>query len=473
VIPIPACRRFPVALGVLLITTGVFAQDELTALNQTTTSANRGLPVAPVEIVFTNIGGDPSAAVPGFPGFEFRPGGASSNFDRIYGSPNGNWLVGALTTADSTQDEVILVNGFVQAREGTPAPWTGGTENFGAFRTELDINDNGVWAFSTNTDGPTGSDDYVVRVIGGNFASIAQEGQAIPALPGANWGNLRNVVIDNIGNVGLKGSSITGVAPEESKLLALGPGLLAQSGVTVPSGQLGSEFWENFDDTHFHLSADGSSWLAQGDLTGDEAFDDVVVVDQMVVVQEGVVLAGSDFAEPVDSFGIRGVHMDAAGNWFVRGNNATSEQDWVYRNGTVISRVGDPITTGSSELWSDAEFSDCFFLMAGNSRGDYIIGGVSDGPTPSNGLLIANNAIIVAREGDPVDLNGNGLADDDLFFNTFGNDDGYLSDAGLFYFTATLRNETGTAVAQGIFRRDLRFELGIDEVFDDRFELSP
>jgi hypothetical protein len=461
----------PSILIILLIANHALAQDELTDRSLPSPSQTRGAASPPIDIVFTNLTGDPSAAVPGLPGLEFRPGGGTNNFDRIYGSPNGNWILSALTTAASNGDEVILVNGAVEAREGTPAPWTGEAENIGPFNTELDINDRGDWTFSTNTDGPEGSDEYVVRVIGGNFASIAQEGQAILALPGASWGStLRNVVIDELGNVGLTGYNTGGVDPSQVVVLALGPGVLAQGGVTIPSGQLGDEFLEVVDFSDVHLSADGGSWLAQGDLTGDSAFDDVVLVDQVVVVQESVVLAGSDFAEPVDTSGIVGVHMDAGGNWFVRGNNDVSEQDWVYRNGTVIARTGDPITTGATELWADAEFSDCFFLMAGNSRGDYVIGGVSDGLEPSNGLLVANNAFIVAREGDPVDLNGNGIDDDDLFFNTFGNDDGYLSDGGLFYFTATLKNGAGSAVAQGIFIADLREALGIDEIFADRFE---
>ena len=70
-------------------------------------------------------------------------------------------------------------------------------------------------------------------------------------------------------------------------------------------------------------------------------------------------------------------------------------------------------------------------------------------------MLVLNGQRVIVREGDPVDLNGNGLPDDDLFFNTFGNDDGHLTRTGFFYFTATLRNGAGTATAQGLFELDL------------------
>src|SRR5262249_8260070 len=115
-----------------------------------------------------------------------------------------------------------------------------------------------------------------------------------------------------------------------------------------------------------------------------------------------------------------------------------------------------PIFTGATEQWTDAEFADCFFMHVGNSRGDWVIGGVTNGPTATNGVLVLNNQRVIAREGDPVDLNGNGLPDDDLFFNTFGNDDGVLTRTGFFYFTATLRNAAGTGTAQGLFELDLR-----------------
>ena len=93
--------------------------------------------------------------------------------------------------------------------------------------------------------------------------------------------------------------------------------------------------------------------------------------------------------------------------------------------------------TGATELWTDAEFASCFFLHVGNGRGDYVIGGVSDGPTATNVVLVLNGQRVIGREGDHVDLNGNGLPDDDLFSNTFDDDDGDLTRTGFFYFTAT------------------------------------
>ncbi len=61
---------------------------------------------------------------------------------------------------------------------------------------------------------------------------------------------------------------------------------------------------------------------------------------------------------------------------------------------------------------------------------------------------------VLARQGDPVDLDGNGLPDDDVFVDIFNNDDGFLTDAGLLYFTADLQNGAGAALGQGFLLLD-------------------
>ena len=464
-------------LGLLVVAAPATSQDELTTGDPVPplalTPEEEGL-LFPIAVIFTNLPGDPSSEVPGLPGVHFGPGTGSTHFDRPFGSPNGNWILSADTDLPTTEDEVILVNGALAAREGTAAPWAVG-ENVGLIDTKLGINDSGNWVFATNTDGPTTADEYMVSVVGGVFAAAAQEGQAGP-LGGSTWGStIDSGVVASDNTIGLSSDALLGVPTTEDDVLVLGATLLAQEGMTIPQGQLGTEFWENFDVDDFWISADGSTWLAQGDLTGDTLTDGIVAVDSGlaeggggVVVQEGVVLAGSGFAEPVDTSGIVGVSMDPAGGWFVRGNNDVSEQDWIYRNGAVLATLGDPILHGSAESWTDAEFSDCFFLHVGSSSGNYVLGGVSDGPTPTNGVLVLNQSIAFVRESDPVDLDGNGLFDDDVFFNTFGNDDGVLTDDGLFYFTATLKDGAGTVIGQGYFVADLS-SIGTP-IFEDGFE---
>lgn len=429
--------------------------------------APRGGSPEAITVIFTSLAGTPSAQVPGLPGTEFGPGAAA--FDRPFASPNGNVVLSADTNLATTEDEVVLLNDAVVAREGTPTGVAGSADLVGLIDSRLAVNDAGDFAYATNTDAVTTADEVIVKVSAGTATYAAREGDAIPGLVGGFWGlNLNSTVLASDGRVGLVGTSITGVPVDQNDVLVLDAVILSQSGFTQPGNQLGTEFWENFDLDDFWISADGSRWLAQGDLTGAVASDDVVVVDGSVVVQEGVPLAGTGFAEPVDLNGIVGVSMAPGGRWFVRGNNATTEVDWVYSNGAVLATLGDPVAGDPAETWTDAEFGDCFFLHVGDSAGNYVIGGVSNGPTSSNGVLVLNGDEVIAREGDPIDVDGNGFFDDDAFFNTFGNDDGALTDEGLFYFVATIRDGTGTQTGQGYF---VAATVLTERIFADGFEL--
>jgi len=451
-------------LIVILVAPMAAAQDELADVNQVTAAASgsaatksaEGAPFD-VTVIFTSIPGDPTAAVPGYAGDQF------STFDRPFGSPNGNWILTADTDRLTSEDEALLVNGAVVLFEGDAAAWAPG-ELVGFLDQKLGINDSGDWVFTTNTDGATTADEYVVQSLSGVISAAAQEGGAIPTLtpaltgPGPfAWGStLESPVITTGGTVGFASDSIDGTATtSEDEILVLGTALLGQEGVTVPPGQLGSEFWENFDVYDYFISADGTHWMVQGDLTGSTTSDDVVVFDGTVVLQEDVIIPGSTFANPIDGSGIVGIFMDPGGNWFARGNNDTTEQDWVVRNGAVAAAIGDPIYTGATELWSDAEYSSGYYLHVGNSGGDWVIGGVSDGPTDSNGVLVANGTVEVAREGEPLDINGNGSFDDNAFINTFGNDDAVLTDDRTLYVVISVRNDVGTDIGDAFVSIDL------------------
>lgn len=410
------------------------------------------------ETLYTNLAASPTSAVPGLMGFSFQPGNGTLHFDRIFVSPNGNYVFSAQTSFPNS--EVLISNGALIALEGTFAPWTI-TENMGGFDTKLGINDAGTIVFANNTSGgATENDEYIVqRTAGGVFTAVAKEGDsASPPLPGLTWGgNLNSPVISSGGGVGFIVAGLGNATTATNAALIFNNTLLAQKGTTIPTGQVGNEFLENFDTDDFWINEDGSHYLVSGDLTGDTGSDDVVVVDGAVVLQEGNIIPGSGFVQPIDINGIVNVHMDPAGNWFARGNNE-DEQDWVVRNGVVIAKGGDPIFSGSSEHWDDSQFSDLFFLHVGNSRGEYVLGGVTDGPILSNGVLVfygLNQSYVIAREGDPVDIDGNGLYDDDAYFNTFGNDDlgsALMDENGMFYIVANLKNGENEVIGQGVFR---------------------
>ena len=109
------------------------------------------------------------------------------------------------------------------------------------------------------------------------------------------------------------------------------------------------------------------------------------------------------------------------------------------------------------ETWDDADNADGFFVMTGNIAGDYIVMGLTSGPQDANGVVVLNGTTVVLREGDPIDVDGNGLFDDDTFIQNFGNDDFALTSDGSIYFGCTTRNAatpTNTSTGAGFFRRE-------------------
>lgn len=429
----------------------------------TSSAATQGS-VPPV-VLLSNLAGSSTAAVPGLPGVEFEPGTDTNHFDRIYGHPSGHWVMTALADLPSTRDECLIVNGTVVMQEGSPAPWTGGVENCGTIDTRCSINSVGDVAFATNTSG-TVADDYVATRIAGVWGYGAREGDALPGGSGAILSGTidSSVILDN-GEVGYAADRLEGTAlmDVDDDALVLNGQVLLRMGVTVPSNQLAGngEFMESFDLGDFWTSGDGQQWLVQGDLEGSSSSDDVVLVNGAVVIQEGSHLPNTTFVDPVDSNGIKGVSMDAAGHWFARGDNDGTEQDWVVRDGELLAATGLPVTSQGTELWSDALLAGCFFAHVGNGRGDFVIAGMTDHPDPARDAVVYfNRELEVARESDPVDLDGNGLLDDDVFIDSFGDDDFFLNDDRELFCVVTLKDAAGMRVGQGLLRLSILPEVG-------------
>ncbi len=172
----------------------------------------------------------------------------------------------------------------------------------------------------------------------------------------------------------------------------------------------------------------------------------VAVVDGVVKVQKGFVVPGSTFTSPVSSFSDD--WMESNGDWFLRGSNADG-QAWLLRNGAVIAASGQPITPGSTELWTTA-FRD----VKGDNRGNYVISGhTNNADTTHDDVLVLNGARVIARESDPVDLNGNGLADDDMFIGVMVMDRSALNNDGYYYFGPRVKNGAGTTSTNSAFLR--------------------
>jgi hypothetical protein len=429
------------------------------APSQTTTTILRALGGS---VIYSSVATSASSDVPGIPGVKFT--GTTAAFQRPYGTKGGRWYLKADTNAATTADDVLMIDGALGLREGDQAPWAPLGETMGPFEARNGLTDGGGLAVKNNTSSSV-NDDYVAKFVGGVWSIVAQEAQQIGAFPaGVTYDDtLTSVVLLDNGDVcleadGIDGTGITTSIDEVYVQEGATNGVFAQELVTIPTGQFTglTETVDNisFDDVWF--TPDGANWVMKADLTGATTSDDVIIYNGAVVLQEGFDVPGIP-GDPIAGTGIDEVAMDHAGNWWARGN-LVSTQDFIVRQGVLIAKGGDPIHTGSTELWDDTTFSDLFFMHQGDSLGNFVIAGVTDAAdTFANGVMVYNNTTVVCREGDPVDLDGNGLFDDGHFINTFGNDDVLLNDNGELYFVATLRtaNNTTTSVAQAYIKVDL------------------
>jgi len=406
-------------------------------------------------VIYSEITTSPTGQVPGLPAGTFF-----DSFDRIYRSPDGtHWIMSASSDLATAQDEVIITglvgsaSGTVVVQEGVTATPAG---NVGLINRFMSINDSGQYAFATNTNGPSTSDEVIIKWDGANFVNVAQEGKELPSPFATEFygSTLDSPNIYNNGDVGYRAPFTTGTLDSDfDDFLISGSTIVAQEGVTVPGNQAGgaSETWDSFDTENYFSNSD-TQYLAQGDLTGDTGSDDVVVYSGNVVVQEGNPITSGSAGGPLDNVEtISEVYMDSAGNWMARGD-FDSQQDWLAMNGDVIALTGDAVPGGlAGESYSDAIFSSTFFSMVSNNNGDFVIGATTDNPDDlADAVLVYNNQSVIARQGDPVDVDGNGLFDDDAYIDIFNNDDAFLTDDGEYWFTAELMDANGASLGQAL-----------------------
>jgi uncharacterized repeat protein (TIGR01451 family) len=388
-----------------------------------------------------------SNTIPGLPGVLLSN---VTDSDRPFASANGqNWLIGFDTDGPTTSDRVILKGSgttfSVAVQEGV-TDIGGGLLAGATIFNATTINDAGDFTIGTDTDASsTAAGQTIVKSIGGVFSVVARQGNAVPSVQDALYGaTLGNPTIQADGTVSFY-SSLTGV-PTANDLAVFsqdGNTAVAREGIDAPTGSLGGETYLTFDTgatdgLGYWRNAAGNRYCLRGTISAGTANDVVLVVDGAVVAQEGVVLPGTNFVSPVSSVLMN--FMNPGGDWFAYGSNADG-QDWALRNGQVVAQTDAPITPGSGELWDDASFTQTFFMNVGNNVGDYVVGGLTTAANQNaNAVLVLNGTTVVVREDDPIDLNGNGVFDDDAYVHIYRDDFAFLTDDGFLYFNVRVRN---------------------------------
>ncbi len=411
---------------------------------------------ASIKGVLSSIAGQPNSEVPGRPGTFFT----TTGFDRPFRSPDGTrFVLTADTDAATTADMVLLVghNGVVTlgVAEGDVTPEGDGV---GIIDTTYGINNAGQFVFSFNsTLGATTNDEVVVKFDGTTFSTVIREGDFNGTL-GFNYGATSgSAQIQADGSVSFQ-SNFTGATTltDTAVMRASGATLVAQEGVTIPTGQVDGNTYTvkaldsgATDGQGFFPNADGSRHIWSGTINDPALTQDrVAVVDGAVVIQEGTVIPGSGFGSTASA--INYVFMEANGDWFAYGSNLDTG-DWAIRNGAVVGATDTPIHTGATELWDDAPYAQTFFLTIGNNNGDYVVGGTTNNSTGiANAVLVLNGTSVLMRENDPVDLNNDGLFNDGVYVRTFRDDFAFMTDTEL-WISIRLRDEPN---AQGCATND-------------------
>jgi len=385
----------------------------------------------------------------------------------LFRSPDGGrWVLGAFIDIPTTADNEIIVRGAGPSGAGSALVVREGSatgdgqfpgELFNDITERMAVNNSGDVYFSNNTSAATASDQVIFRASAGAFTAQAREGQATGSIANTNWGaGLNAIGVTSSDELSFLSSTLTGTgvtAATNAGLFRAGGGtVVAQKGVTIPGGA--GTAWELFDADDFFVSADGLNTIAKGDISGDTTKDDIVVLNGTAVLFEGSIIPGSGFTSPIAAGGTAEIGMSVNGDWFAQGSNADG-MDWVLRNGSVIAMTDDLVPGGlPGETWDDAPFASNFFFMTGNGNGDMVVGGTTSNPdTTQNAVLVYGNAAlgltsVLLREGDAVDVDGNGLTDDNAFISVFNNFDGFLLEDGRLYFTADLRDSGGASIGQ-------------------------
>lgn len=402
-----------------------------------------------VKVIVTNIQSHPTSLVPGVPGVRFRA--TSDAFQTPYAAPNeSRWIIKAFTNELSTVNEVILsgagATSTLVAKKGSPSPIPGTL--IGALESSCAINDSGQFVYSTVlTGGGTDTDAVVIRFDGlGQSIALIENNPVFSLMdPGGTSGDERyggtfdSLGITSNGSISYRNDNIVNIGAAHRSALMRGSTPLIQEAIAAPGGAIADSF-VNTSTSHFKSSL--TDWIVTADLDLGAGFNPGIVLNGAVVAR--LAQPFPPFTSPVSDF--FGTDL-VASNWFLRGRNGDGA-NWAARNGVIVAATGRTIFPGSDELWTTN-----FAFITGSATGGYVVCGSSSlADAARNQVVVINNSVVGVRKGDPIDLDGNSLLDDDCYIRVFNPNSAALTANGVLYFTAGLRNAAGLDLGVGLLR---------------------
>ena len=425
-----------------------------------------GVAADPIEVIFTEIPGEPTAVVQGARDANGQPVFAEFTAleELALRHDGGQWVIKGRTSLGTSLDAILMLGsgltGTAFAQDGQPVQGGVVGELYDFFDSPVPAawDKWGNLAFSCRVRG--GNPAIFEKVIfynGVTHTVVIQMGD--PALglidqpPNPSgyelFGNsINSVHLLDDGRVAFVNTPIQNCHSNRYPAFFRGNTSFRQSGVSA----IGNQIWDSFDYDDCGGSSDGLHWFAKGDTQDpNTAIDDILAVDDQIVLQEGYPVAGS----PMVMAAIFFTRMLSDGTWFCRGDDQ-NDNDWAVSNGVLLAKSGDLIAGG--EHWGNA-----FLAFTGNRVGDWLLAGNTDNPDPNaDNVVVLNGTSVVVREGDPIDVDGNGQFDDDAFINTFQANDLHLTDDRVVYFLVSLRNSAGGGLGDAFLRLRLRTPGDLD-----------
>jgi hypothetical protein len=421
----------------------------------------------PLEVIYSEVDGDPTALVPGARDLTGTP--IVTEFKAIEDfslSPDGTmWAVKARNEAGSDIEACVLLGsgtlGNMFMQEGQP--FLGGVAGelydfFDSAPGPVSFDTNNNIGFSARAKGGSSAVDEKLVVFNGvTHTVVYQEGDLVTGLVDNPAGNSGDEVLgSSLGSVHLldSGEIVYISTPIGNCHSTRYPALFVDDAADVQSGvdTIEGETWDSLDLGDAWGTPDGAHRFIQGDTEiANTTLDDILAVDDTVVVRENNTLPGSSIVA-ADVFFTR---MTANGRWYSRGDDPANN-DWALAGDAVVrgaaapqlvAATGDAIdASGSGETWGNV-----FLAFNGNNNGHWVLAGnTSAADTATDSVIVLNGKRVVVREGDPVDLDGNGVFDDDVFIgrgnetsSAFAPNDLFLTDSMTLYFIAPLRDAAG------------------------------
>jgi len=415
---------------------------------------------ATIEVIYSEITSSPTSIVPGARDANGNPVLAYFiTLDELAMRPDGGeWIIKARSNLPTTLDAILILgsgtvgNAFCQDGQPVQGGLPGELYDFFDSPVPAAWNDAGRIAFSFRARG--GSTAIYEKVVIYDPATqvhtiVVQSSDPalglidVPANPTGDeriGNSINSVHLLNDGRVGFVNTPIQNCHSTRYPAFFYDHTAFRQCGVSLIEG----EVWDDMDYDDCGGSPDGH-WFIKGDTERpDTTTDNILAVDDQVVLRENNPVAGSS----VIMRNIIFTRMLPGGIWFCRGDDPQGN-DWAVRNGVLLAKTGDAIT-------EELHWGNAFSAFTGNSRGDWLLAGNTDATDPQRDyVLVLNGTEVIATEGDPVDLNGNGEQDDDAYIASFQPNDLFITDTRTVWFLATLRDGAGTALGDAFLRLQL------------------